>query len=173
MQFWVLAVENNMNLFSKFLTSKNFPFIVGGVGAVLVFLTILSFLPKKAYLPQRDIGAMTGLFGFPSILNNNSFQDLSVEETLKKQLEVSEDTVYWEKKIAGKYPWRKKLPLTSDKYYFYFDFLKKGFIGRLYPDNDDQVEQIKAEIIRIAKKEKDIPFENYPADWDVWPKSDW
>ena len=120
---------------------------------------------------SKPEGRETGLFKLSQVFNTQQGLTDQLQQNLKDQIIVDEEFANWEKRVAGRYVWRKKLPLTSEKYFIYFDFSKKGFIGRLYPDNDDLIEQIKAEVIRILKKEKGIPLDSYPIDWDVYPKS--
>lgn len=159
------------NIFQRFLLSKKFPYIAGGIILLLVVLTFLSFIAKNQTGTNREDSKLTGLFKLSDLFNSQNDQVAGVQQTIKDQIKVNEEFANWEKRVAGRYSWRKKLPLTSDKYFVYFDFTKKGFIGRLYPDNADLIEQLKADIVRKLKKEKGIPLENYSIDWDVYPKS--
>lgn len=160
-----------MNLLRNFLISKKFPYIAGGLILLLVSLTVLSFWPNNNSTANEQSKGLIGLFKLSDLFSSQNRQATEVQQTIKDQIVVNEEFYDWEKRVAGRYSWRRKLPLTSDKYFVYFDFIKKGFIGRLYPDNDDLIEQIKADIVRKLKKEKEIPLESFTVDWDVYPKS--
>lgn len=159
------------DIFRKFLSSRLFPFISGGIVLLLVVLTVLSFLPKNKKPNGEEESGRTGLFKLSDLFNFQNRQTLDAQKLIDEQIKVSEEYASWENRVAGKYPWRKKLPLTSDKYFVYFDFIKKSFVARLYPDNDDLIEQIRADITRKLKKDRGIPLENFTVDWDVYPKS--
>ncbi|OGK40034.1 hypothetical protein A3A74_01970 [Candidatus Roizmanbacteria bacterium RIFCSPLOWO2_01_FULL_35_13] len=161
----------NQNLFQRFLTSKVFPYVAGGLILLLIVLTFVSYRSKNQSISNGQNSGLSGLFKLSDLFGSQNRQVADVQQTIKDQLIVNQELANWEKKVAGRYPWRKKLPLTSDKYFIYFDLTKKSFIGRLYPDNDDLIEQIKADAIRILKKEKGIPLETFTVDWDVYPKS--
>src|SRR3989344_2459682 len=124
-----------MNLFRNFLISKQFPYIAGALILLLVSLTVISFWPKNNSDPDQESGGLAGLFKLSDLFNSQNKQMADLNQTIKDQIKVNEEFTNWEKKVAGRYSWRRKLPLTSDKYFVYFDLTKKGFIGRLYPDN--------------------------------------
>lgn len=95
---------------------------------------------------------------------------VELQEAIAEQLQVDRDYADWQKDISESYPWRKKLPLTSAKYYVYFDLNKKVFIGRLYLGSSDDQELIKAEILKKLKEERGIPVESYEFAWEVFPQ---
>ncbi|OGK26830.1 hypothetical protein A3D76_05090 [Candidatus Roizmanbacteria bacterium RIFCSPHIGHO2_02_FULL_37_9b] len=160
-----------MKYIKNFLASKIFPFIAGGLILLLVFFTFLSVRFKNKSPEDQQDARLTGLFKLSDLFNIQNKRAFEVQQTIKDQIKVNEEFANFEKRVAGRYPWRKKLPLTSEKYFVYFDLTKKSFIARLYPDNDDLIPQLQAEITRRLKKEKGIPLETFTVDWDVYPKS--
>lgn len=158
-----------MNIFQRFLISKAFPFVAGGIVMLLLTLTYFAYFAQKQ--TTQDGQGLGGLISFTNLFGSANIEEITVDESVKEQINVSVEVASWEKKVAGRYPWRRKLPLATDKYFVYFDLTRKIFIGRIYPDNDDLIEQIKAEVIRVLKKEKGVPLEEFTLDWDVYPKS--
>ena len=158
----------NSSLYKRFLTSRIFWVVTGSIVVFMVIVTIYSYLPKNEVgLANKE--KKPGIFKLNEVFDSEKKPDL--ESAVDEQIKVVEEFANFENRVAGRYPWRKKLPLTSDKYFVYFDLNKKTFIGRLYPDDGDALEELKAEIIRILKKDKAIPLEEFKFDIDVYPKS--
>ena len=98
----------------------------------------------------------------------------AIRPELKKAIDEAKDSDKeysdFQTNYAKDYPWIRKLPLTTEKYYIYFDLAKKSFVGRLYPTATDNVEQMKSEIINRLKTEKEITLANYKVEWIVIPQ---
>jgi hypothetical protein len=62
------------------------------------------------------------------------------------------------------YPWLKNMPISSDKYFVYFDESKKSFGADIYDKNS--VESIKAEITQKLQS-MNIDLNAYPIEWQV------
>jgi len=155
----------------NFIKSKWFPVAAIGLVFFLIILIALSSASKKTQPfpgaeptlpPQQSIQSDTLITSSPS-------QSAEVQKAIEEQLKVDQDYASWQKEISDIYPWRKKLPLTSEKYYVYFDLEKKIFIGRIYPNSGDDVEQIKSEVLQRLKEEKGIPTDNYTFSWNIFP----
>ena len=159
-----------LNLFQKFLVSNKFPYVAGAVVLLLIVLTVLPIFPKSNSSDPSD-RRETGLFKLSQVFTSQVGLADKLQQNIKDQDKVSAEFAAWEARVAGRFPWRNKLPLATDKYFVFFDIIKKGFTARIYPDNDDLIEQIRPEVTRRLKKDKGIPLEDYTIDWDVYPKS--
>ena len=111
----------------NFIKSKWFPVAAIGLVFFLIILIALSSASKKTQPfpgaeptlpPQQSIQSDTLITSSPS-------QSAEVQKAIEEQLKVDQDYASWQKEISDIYPWRKKLPLTSEKYYVYFDLEKK------------------------------------------------
>lgn len=91
---------------------------------------------------------------------------IAVEEAKRSALEYDD----WQAQLRADYPWLRKLPLATEKYYVYYDLNSSLFIGRLYPNADNDVEKLKAEIKNRLRNVLEIPVENYLFDWRVNPQ---
>ncbi|HVF69236.1 MAG TPA: hypothetical protein VNA13_01580 [Xanthomonadales bacterium] len=90
----------------------------------------------------------------------------AIDEAKESDQEYSE----FQENYAADYPWIRKLPLTTEKYYIYFDLPKKSFVGRLYPKTGDNVAQMKSEIQNRLKSEMGITLQSYKVEWVVIPQ---
>lgn len=91
---------------------------------------------------------------------------IAVEEAKQSAQEYDD----WQAQLRADYPWLRKLPLATEKYYVYYDLNSSLFIGRLYPNADNDVEKLKAEIKNRLRNVLEIPVENYLFDWRVNPQ---
>ena len=89
---------------------------------------------------------------------------------INDQMKVDNEYSNWQTDTRNQFPWRKSLPVYSDKYYVYFEMDKQIFIGLLYPQSSDNVDDLKKEIYEIFKNE-DIPLDKFTFKWTVKPKS--
>ena len=158
------------NLESLF-KGKRFLVFGGVLIFVLIILVVLSAGSRTQpfSLPQPT-ASLQQLPGSDSSFSLQKNQSVELQKAIAEQTKVDQDYAGWEKSISDNYPWRKKLPLTSEKYYVYFDLNTKVFIGRLYLNSADNVEQIKAEILSQLKEDKGIPVENFKFEWNVFPR---
>lgn len=141
-----------------------------------VITVIISLVIFLAYV-IKDIYEV-GFSGvqFPSILSithyfNQGREVEKLRQAAVKQEKADQEFSDFEYKVANKYPWRRKLPLTGNKYFVIYDILAKKFVARLYPGSADNVQQLQQEVIRRLKKEKGIDLEKYIIDFDTWPRS--
>ena len=155
----------DQNFYFKFL--KVSVIIVLALSCLIFILVIL----KNYYLNKQPNSQIANLIRMSNLANPFSNKTEILAQSIEEQKNVDEDFSFWENRIATKYPWRRKLPLSSDKYFVYFDFTSKKFIARLYPSQGDNSEQLKAEIIRRLKKQIGIELEKFSLDIDIWPKS--
>jgi hypothetical protein len=144
-----------------------------GVLILLTFLIMRFAIPHKQVVEQVVTPNTSTLpTAIPQNITNPS-PTVSVElqkaiqAEVKKQQAVDKEYGAWQVQTRNDYPWRVKLPLHSDKYYVYFDLSKKVFIGYLYPKSGENVQQIKAVVIKIMKEQKGIPVDSYPFEWKV------
>lgn len=165
------------NNFQNFLTSKKFLIIGGILVVILIILISLATVSKKptttainqptqpaeqVQIPQSG--------SIPENTNSTESQSPEVQKAIAEQQKVDQEYSDWEQSVKDSYPWRKKMPLTSEKYYVYFDLNSKVFIGRLYLTPEDNDVQIKADILRQLKEDKQIPIENFKFEWQVFAK---
>lgn len=148
------------------------------MGVLIIFLLILTPLatapktqpgstPQTTQSTPQSEPQSEQSFSVPT---NSPSKSAQLREAIAEQTKVDQEYAGWEKSVSDSYPWRKKLPLTSEKYYVYFDLNTKVFIGRLYTTSGDNVEQIKSDILKILKVDEEIPIENFKFEWNVFPK---
>ena len=157
---------------SEFIKGKKFVAIAVMLGIFLIVLMIFSTGSKTQ--PSSTLQPTLSVPREPpqtdSFFNSSSDQSVELQRAVEEQTKVDQEYASWEKDISDNYPWRKKLPLTSENYYVYFDLNNKVFIGRLYTTAGDDVEQLKADILKILKVDEEIPIENFKFEWMVFPK---
>ena len=92
-----------------------------------------------------------------------------VLQAIEEQKQADQEYDSWQQANSDSYSWIRKLPLTADNYFIYFDLNKKVFIGRLYPKAGENIEQTKADILNTLKTQKEIPVERFRFEWLVNP----
>jgi hypothetical protein len=155
---------------------RNKVMIAGGV----VVLALLTILIMRMAIPQNPAGTERADISNARALPTSTMQrrgnptptlsaqlQKAIQVEVKKQQAVEQEYSTWQNEVRNDFPWRVKLPLHSDQYYVYFDINKKEFIGYLYPKSSDNVEQMKAVIVKILKEQKGIPVDSYPFGWTV------
>ena len=124
-------------------------------------------LPEPQSLPSQVVEPLSQTESSPGPSPTPSAE---LQAAIAKQMQVDEEYSNWEQNVKDNYPWRKKLPLTSEKYYVYFDLNKKVFIGRLYPTAGDNLDQMKTDILRQLKENKGVPIETFQFEWTILAK---
>lgn len=144
------------------MRSKKF-LVVIGVFIVIVFLSIILF--STSTTKESKLAPDSGLTSATvTPLPETSVQlQLAIDEAKNSANEY--DT--WQANLKNDYPWLRRLPLAGEKYYVYFDLNREKFIGFLYTSTGDNIAELKAEIIRQLKDDKQIPVENYSFEWTV------
>lgn len=162
----------NLNNLPEFFKGRRFTVVAGVLVVFLIILVVFSSgsktTPPSVSQPTPSEVQQSKPSDFFS--TSQGSQSPEVQKAIAEQTKVDQDYAGWEKSISDSYPWRKKLPLTSEKYYVYFDLNNKVFIGRLYTTSGDNVEQLKADILKILKVDEEIPIENFKFEWNVFPK---
>lgn len=144
---------------------------------MLVMLVVLSLQKNPSQLQQLLPSSQT-----TDQTQTTQFENLSesekLEQAIAEQTKADEEYVSWKDDNVGEYPWLNKLPLTSDKYYVYFDLDKKSFVARIYPSPGEDIEQIKSSVVQDLKKMKEkspedfaenFP-ENFTFEWVAYEK---
>lgn len=163
----------NLDNLQNFLKSKSFYVLVGILIIFLFVLILLSSKPKTQPLPEPQplpLQSVQPLSQTDSTTVPSPAQSVELQKAIAEQMQVDQEYSNWEQNVKDNYPWRKKLPLTSDKYYVYFDLNKKVFIGRLYPSAGDNLDQMKADILRLLKEDKGVPIETFQFEWTILAK---
>lgn len=155
----------------EFLKGKRFLIVVGVLVIFLFILVFLSGLSKSrpSSLVQPTLSVQQRLQSESLSEPVPPIQSVELQKAIAEQTKVDQEYAGWEQNIIDNYPWRKKLPLTSEKYYVYFDLNQKVFIGRLYLQPGDDEVQMKADILKQLKEVKEIPIENFKFEWVVNP----
>lgn len=148
--------------------------LIGIAVFLLISLFILNLmLTASKQQPTSLQLSQPGIDTTQSESSSDSFpsptQSPELQAAIAEQLAVDQEYAAMQKSVGEEYPWLKKLPLTSEKYYVYFDLEKKLFIGLLYPKSGDDPEQIKADILKQLKEAKGVAVENYTFEWTVKP----
>lgn len=146
-----------------------------GIGAasllvVLLNLFLLLSISKKSNVtvsPTKFPQALPTSFATPTL---SAEQQQKLQQAVNEAKQSAQEYDAWQANLKVDYPWLRKLPLGGEKYFVYYDLNKDSFIGRLYPAAGDDVEQMKADILRHLKEVKKIPVEKYTFEWVVSPE---
>ena len=153
---------NNINI--KDLLKKKW--VITLVVFVLIILMVLYIrLSNKEKTPSINQTVYNQINISPPIS-----QSVELQKAIEDQKKVDAEYSNWQEDINTNYPWLKKLPLYSDKYFVYFDINKKIFISKLYPKVTDNVNDMKTEIVRQLKVEKEITVESFKIQWSIIPR---
>lgn len=138
----------------------------------LVALVVLLVVLTVGYMVSRNSATKTVPGSQSTSISSAPVPTVSVE--MKKALDEAKQSAQEydnrQAELRTDYPWLRKLPFASSKYYVYFDLEKKVFIGKLYPATGDDTEQMKTDILNQLKVDKGIPVGNYKFEWIVTPK---
>ncbi len=160
------------NPLRDFLSNKRNIMIIGGVVLVIVLYFIYIGISRQLQAPTGQM---------MSNENNVPGTQVQYEEAptptyspevaaaVQEQQEADQEYQNFQQNVRKEYPWKKHLPLQTDKHYLMFDISRRVFIGQLYPTATDGVEQMKKDILEEMKS-KDIPTEEYPIEWTVNPR---
>ena len=152
---------------------KKLLLIVGAIVVVglLAGAAIMLYPKSKQQQPNQTAVKKLGPTITPFVAQGTPAPTATVE--LQKAIDEAKNSAAeydtWQVTNLTAYPWLRKFPLASEKYYIYFDLNKKTFIGRLYPKSGDTTDQIKAQIMADFKA-KSIPVDTFPFEWVVNPK---
>jgi hypothetical protein len=75
----------------------------------------------------------------------------------------------WQDDIRTEYPWIKKLPLAGEQYFVYFDVDEDAFIGKIYTESPESIEQIKKQA-RADLTSREIMFDGHQFIWKINPE---
>jgi len=157
-----------------FIKGKKFVFIAGALVLLLIILMIFSSWPKiqsETGSPTNQIAPAPEQVDFLADTGSSTTgeQSEAVKQAIAEQMQADQEYASWQENNQTNYPWLRKLPLTAENYFVYFDLNKKTFIGRLYPKTDENIEDLKAGIVQKLKADEEIPVENFNLDWQVNP----
>lgn len=171
-----MGVIPNMDMYQlqELLKKKWFIMIASGIliSVLLVFLVLQAITKEEANSPQDLVTQPdTPQTQQTENVQNQDYQIPANSPEMQKAIEEAKQSAQeydnWQANLRTDYPWLRKLPLATPKYFVYFDLDKGLFIGRLYPKRGDNVEQMKVDIQRQLKDVKQIPVENYTFEWIV------
>lgn len=139
----------------KFLTHKY----------IFVSIIILVIL-----IPISIVGYQFYLYSQSSLPEN-----LSGAEQMKRQAAADQDFSKGMREREEVYPWADQLPIQKENYFVYFDFDKKQFKAKIYPQKSSSVSvdvQTKNYKEEIEKQLKAISPDTakYNRDWVIIPE---
>lgn len=170
---------NNSNL-KKILKNKLFLIIAVSILLIILFI-IFSLSPtkdktspvSKTNTEENNFQSRTQ----DNFQNNQRTVQIKTRPPVKdlksaidEAKQSANEYTNWQEQLKIDYPWLRRLPLASEKYYVYFNLSKRMFLARLYPKRGDNVEKMKADIVRQLKEVKQIPIENFQIDWTIMPQ---
>lgn len=156
-------MENKENKVNKFAQFKKNKLLVIVVGIILLFIPILLFI--SGLLSKNNVYTSTKISQKTVITPTPVLTEL--QQAINAQKNVDVEHTSWQDGIKNNYPWMRKLPMTSAKYFVYFDINKKVFIGKLYPQAGDSIDALKAEVIKKLKDTKQVPTDAYEFEWVI------
>ena len=149
----------------KFVSDRK-ALLIAGLFVIIIFIALYSRLKNEtASLPPTQNQNAAVLPSLPPLT-----QAAQLNEAVTDQQSADKNYVSWQETSRTDYPWINKLPLYSDKYFVYFDLEKKVFIGKLYPQIQDNVDELKSEIENRLKTDLEVPLENYIVNWNILPQ---
>jgi len=167
-------------LFQKIIERK-WLLIIGGGVVLAGMLALILFSQTSVQTP----GPVAGTSPSPAISAQVSPAPSSIQTTgavvptptisvelqkaIDKQTRADSEYAGIQDAINTEYPWITYFPMQTETYFAFFDIDKELFIVNIYPKAGDDVEQIKAEVIRQLRL-KEIPEEKYEYDWTVTPR---
>lgn len=160
---------DTLNL-ADFLKGKKLVIIAGIFTVLIIVLMIFSTRPKtqsnSTIQPTQEVQPVpeSGIFN-----SSQDEQSPEVQQAIAEQMQADQEYGDWQANNSNNYPWLRKLPLTSEKYFVYFDLNKKVFIGRLYPKTGDNLDNMKSDILKILTVDEEIPMNNFKVEWVVNP----
>lgn len=92
-----------------------------------------------------------------------------VIEAIQDQQQAQDEYNNWQANTRAEFPWRKHLPLHTEKHYVYFDLEKQSFVGYIYPTASENPEVMKGEILTELKS-FNVPLDDFPFEWIVTPE---
>lgn len=154
------------------IKGKKFLFIAGGL--VVLLLVLMIFANSSRTKSNQEAVDQQGQpfdqqpqdIGFN---DSPETQSPEVQQAIQEQMQADQEYSNWQENNEIDYPWLKILPLTSEKYFVYFDISRKTFVGRLYVNPEDNQEEIKNSILGKLKNEEDVPVDNFKFEWQVNP----
>ena len=145
--------------------------IIGGGVLIVVLFILISLTLQSNSSKDNNVDIQPTISIQPTeYQGSHPTYSPEVQQAVDKQVQADQEYSAIQKNLHDDYPWLRKFPLTSEKYFVYFDLDKKTFIGRLYPTATDNVEQIKIEITNELKNNLKVATENYQFQWTVFPK---
>jgi len=150
------------NSLQNLLYNKKFLVIIV-VFIVIVFFALAllsSSKTKDDKLARSDVS--TQVVVSPSAEISAELQ-IAIDEAKNSATEFDD----WQTSLKTDYPWLRRLPLAGEKFFVYFDLNRGKFIGFLYLAPGDNITDIKVEIIKQLKDDKQIPVENYNFEWTI------
>ncbi|OGG02233.1 hypothetical protein A2W14_02585 [Candidatus Gottesmanbacteria bacterium RBG_16_37_8] len=144
---------------------KNKKYLIIGIIVILILISVIIF-QNSASKKDKTRSAYKNL---PLLIDINPTPTLSpdLESAIVEAKQSAQEYDDWQANLRLTYPWLRKLPVASEKYYVYFDLKQEKFLGSLYPGKGDNPANIKAEALRVLKEVKEIPIENYQFQWRV------
>lgn len=160
----------NQNRLNELLRKK-WVFSIIGVFVLALLLLVLLLTGK----PKSELVTKT----FPTIIarpttsftagpNPTTFFSSEQLKAIEQQRTADEAVGNREIEIRTTYPWFIKLPLRGEKYFVYFEPNSKVFTGLLYPEADDNVVRMKADIIKQLKDVYGVPVDNFTFKWTTF-----
>lgn len=162
------------NPVKNFLSNKRNVVIIGGViGVIVVYVIYMGISRQQANAPWQSITNENQVPTTEEVQPEyvNPTQSPEVIAAVEQQKQADVEYANWQSTVREEYPWKKYLPLHTDKHYVYFDLEKKKFIGFLYPTATDGVEKMKADILaELQGKDEPVPTSSYPFEWTIIPE---
>ncbi len=163
----------------KMILRKKWFLVLGGVILAILFSLIIFAASNKIQEPVSVAPTMipaptTNAFPTANEQYNNapttSPQSVELMKAIEDQKNVDREYSNWQVEIRKSNP-MKGLPITSAKYFLYFDIDKKIFIGKLYPSTSDNIEQMQTEIMSKLSSLIGInEVEKYQIEWKIIPQ---
>lgn len=141
--------------------------LLGGIAAAIVIVFIITLLLPSSSPVNKDKSKSAedvylNALGTPGPTHTPDLKDAikEAESAADEYGNMLEETSY-------DYPWLRKFPLVSDKFYVYYDTEKIAFVADIFLGPQDNAENVKAEIQKQIQEITEVPAENFQFEWNV------
>lgn len=170
-----MTIQNKLK---ELLKNKRALVLMGIV--ILVVLLLILMVTKSTQIqpvspadqPYNDMELRESrAVGLPQpTLTLTATQKVALQQAINSQKAVDDEYAGLQLEVKQNYPWLRKLPLASQRYFVYFDIDKKTFIGKLYLSKSDDGQKLKTELVNRLRNVLEIPVENFLFEWIVIPQ---
>jgi heme/copper-type cytochrome/quinol oxidase subunit 2 len=142
--------------------------LIGG-GVVLIIIIIAVVTRSSQHRSNGTENGTNGTVPTEAILQVIPTPTLTVEmrSAIEEAKQSAQEYMDLQTELRTDYPWLRRLPLATEKYFVFYDLQLGKFIGEIHFQEGDDVEQLKIEAINALKNLKGIPADDFEFEWTI------